>query len=95
LGHELGVEIVTIGGHADGLQVGDRCAVEPYLNCGVCVAAAEEDRTAASVSRYSACTLTAGCVNSSKSRLANCTNQPSCPWINWRWSSRLASALTP
>jgi 2-desacetyl-2-hydroxyethyl bacteriochlorophyllide A dehydrogenase len=38
LGHELGVEIVSIGGHADGLQVGDRCAVEPYLNCGVCVA---------------------------------------------------------
>jgi threonine dehydrogenase-like Zn-dependent dehydrogenase len=37
LGHELGVEIVSIG-IMDGLQVGDRCAVEPYLNCGVCVA---------------------------------------------------------
>ncbi len=41
LGHELGVEVVALGpateaappGH---LAVGDRCAVEPYLNCGRC-----------------------------------------------------------
>jgi 2-desacetyl-2-hydroxyethyl bacteriochlorophyllide A dehydrogenase len=38
LGHELGVEIVDIGANAAGLQVGDRCAVEPYLNCGHCIA---------------------------------------------------------
>jgi len=35
LGHELGVEIVDPGGAAS-LKAGDRCAVEPYLNCGVC-----------------------------------------------------------
>ncbi len=36
LGHELGVEIVSVppGGH--GLRPGDRCAVEPYLSCGDC-----------------------------------------------------------
>lgn len=34
LGHELGVEVED---SADGsLQRGDRCAVEPYLNCGTC-----------------------------------------------------------
>jgi 2-desacetyl-2-hydroxyethyl bacteriochlorophyllide A dehydrogenase len=38
LGHELGVEIVQIGPNEAGLQVGDRCAVEPYLNCGHCIA---------------------------------------------------------
>lgn len=38
LGHELGVEVVAIGGAAQGLAVGDRCAVEPYLNCGTCLA---------------------------------------------------------
>jgi 2-desacetyl-2-hydroxyethyl bacteriochlorophyllide A dehydrogenase len=40
LGHELGVEVVELGPetHASGLQVGDRCAVEPYLNCGKCLA---------------------------------------------------------
>jgi 2-desacetyl-2-hydroxyethyl bacteriochlorophyllide A dehydrogenase len=38
LGHELGVEIVQIGATEAGLQVGDRCAVEPYLNCGHCIA---------------------------------------------------------
>jgi 2-desacetyl-2-hydroxyethyl bacteriochlorophyllide A dehydrogenase len=40
LGHELGVEIVELGPETDGLglAVGDRCAVEPYLNCGECVA---------------------------------------------------------
>jgi len=38
LGHELGVEIAAIGDNADGLRAGDHCAVEPYLNCGACVA---------------------------------------------------------
>lgn len=38
LGHELGVEVVGVGENAAGPKVGDRCAVEPYLNCGVCVA---------------------------------------------------------
>lgn len=38
LGHELGVEIVALGPETtpSGLTVGDYCAVEPYLNCGVC-----------------------------------------------------------
>ncbi len=38
LGHEIGVEIVSIGENAEGLCAGDRCAVEPYLNCGECIA---------------------------------------------------------
>jgi 2-desacetyl-2-hydroxyethyl bacteriochlorophyllide A dehydrogenase len=38
LGHELGVEVLAIGPNDRGLKVGDRCAVEPYLNCGRCVA---------------------------------------------------------
>jgi 2-desacetyl-2-hydroxyethyl bacteriochlorophyllide A dehydrogenase len=38
LGHELGVEILEIGPNEAGLQAGDRCAVEPYLNCGQCIA---------------------------------------------------------
>ncbi len=38
LGHELGVEIVALGSSSKTLRVGDRCAVEPYLNCGECIA---------------------------------------------------------
>ncbi|MEZ4867625.1 MAG: zinc-binding alcohol dehydrogenase family protein [Caldilineaceae bacterium] len=40
LGHELGVEIVALGPSTreHNLAVGDLCAVEPYLNCGVCSA---------------------------------------------------------
>ncbi len=38
LGHELGVEIVALGSPSDHLHVGDLCAVEPYLNCGHCIA---------------------------------------------------------
>jgi 2-desacetyl-2-hydroxyethyl bacteriochlorophyllide A dehydrogenase len=38
LGHELGVEIVEVGENEAGLQAGDLCAVEPYLNCGHCIA---------------------------------------------------------
>jgi len=52
LGHELGVEVVAVGepesaraGQREGggagavaLAAGDRCAVEPYLNCGSCPA---------------------------------------------------------
>ena len=36
LGHELGVEVVAVGDHDSGTAIGDRCAVEPYLNCGSC-----------------------------------------------------------
>lgn len=36
LGHELGVEIVSVAANAQGLRAGDRCAVEPYLYCGAC-----------------------------------------------------------
>lgn len=38
LGHELGVEIVSLGSSApqSAPAPGDRCAVEPYLNCGRC-----------------------------------------------------------
>lgn len=40
LGHELGVEIVALGADNPNphIQVGDICAVEPYLNCGQCSA---------------------------------------------------------
>ncbi len=36
LGHELGVEVVTLAENAAGIKIGDKCAVEPYLNCGTC-----------------------------------------------------------
>ena len=40
LGHELGVEVVEVNDAdgSSGLQPGDRCSVEPYLNCGQCIA---------------------------------------------------------
>lgn len=36
LGHELGVEVVGVGAGVANVKVGDRCSVEPYLNCGTC-----------------------------------------------------------
>jgi 2-desacetyl-2-hydroxyethyl bacteriochlorophyllide A dehydrogenase len=38
VGHELGIEIVALGKPEPHLAVGDRCAVEPYLHCGHCIA---------------------------------------------------------
>lgn len=38
LGHELGVEVIDPGDTPNGLKAGDRCSVEPYLNCGHCIA---------------------------------------------------------
>jgi threonine dehydrogenase-like Zn-dependent dehydrogenase len=38
LGHELGVEVIDPGDDPHGLKAGDRCSVEPYLNCGTCTA---------------------------------------------------------
>lgn len=36
LGHELGVEVLSVPAGTRGLKVGDRCCIEPYLNCGTC-----------------------------------------------------------
>jgi 2-desacetyl-2-hydroxyethyl bacteriochlorophyllide A dehydrogenase len=38
LGHELGVEIDAVNDPSSTLKPGDKCAVEPYLNCGKCIA---------------------------------------------------------
>lgn len=38
LGHELGVELVEAPPDAAGLKAGDRCALEPYMECGLCLA---------------------------------------------------------
>jgi 2-desacetyl-2-hydroxyethyl bacteriochlorophyllide A dehydrogenase len=35
-GHELGVEVIAIGPDVTNVKVGDRCAVEPYINCQLC-----------------------------------------------------------
>jgi len=37
-GHELGVEVVAAGEGVSNVRVGDRCSVEPYLNCQKCLA---------------------------------------------------------
>ncbi len=38
LGHELGVEVIEIAPDVTNVAVGDKCSVEPYLNCGTCIA---------------------------------------------------------
>ena len=38
LGHELGVVVERVNDAGSNLKPGDRCAVEPYLNCGHCIA---------------------------------------------------------
>jgi alcohol dehydrogenase len=35
-GHELGVEVLAVGDGVTNVKLGDRCCVEPYLNCGEC-----------------------------------------------------------
>jgi alcohol dehydrogenase len=35
-GHELGVEVVAVGPGVTSVQPGDRCCVEPYINCQQC-----------------------------------------------------------
>lgn len=37
-GHELGVEVVAVGSGVTNVKPGDRCAVEPYINCRQCYA---------------------------------------------------------
>jgi 2-desacetyl-2-hydroxyethyl bacteriochlorophyllide A dehydrogenase len=35
-GHELGVEVLAVGEGVTNVKAGDRCSVEPYINCGKC-----------------------------------------------------------
>jgi alcohol dehydrogenase len=37
-GHELGVEVLAVGDGVSRVKPGDRCSVEPYMNCGRCFA---------------------------------------------------------
>lgn len=37
-GHELGVEVVAVGEGVANVQPGDKCSVEPYINCQTCFA---------------------------------------------------------
>ena len=37
-GHELGVEVLAVSEGVENVAVGDRCSVEPYMNCGTCYA---------------------------------------------------------
>src|SRR5690349_9317395 len=38
LGHELGVEVIAVGEGVTNVKPGDRCSVEPYINCQKCIA---------------------------------------------------------
>jgi|SRR5581483_1585408 len=38
LGHELAGEIVEVPRNGTELKVGDKCAIDPYINCGKCAA---------------------------------------------------------
>jgi 2-desacetyl-2-hydroxyethyl bacteriochlorophyllide A dehydrogenase len=38
LGHELGVEVLGVGEGVTNVATGDKCSIEPYLNCGSCLA---------------------------------------------------------
>jgi alcohol dehydrogenase len=35
-GHELGVEVLALGAGVENVKPGDRCSVEPYMNCERC-----------------------------------------------------------
>src|SRR5438270_12772459 len=37
-GHELGVEVLAVGDGVADVKPGDRCSVEPYINCRQCYA---------------------------------------------------------
>src|SRR5438477_59014 len=37
-GHELGVEVIAAGAGVSNVKPGDRCSVEPYMNCQQCYA---------------------------------------------------------
>jgi 2-desacetyl-2-hydroxyethyl bacteriochlorophyllide A dehydrogenase len=37
-GHELGVEVLDVGAGVTNVKPGDRCSVEPYINCQQCYA---------------------------------------------------------
>jgi len=42
LGHELGVVVERVNDPQSSLKPGDRCVVEPYLNCGHCIACRQD-----------------------------------------------------
>ena len=38
IGHEVSCTVVEVPANAQGIKVGDHCALEPYVSCGICSA---------------------------------------------------------
>ena len=53
-GHELGVEVVAIGPGVTNVTPGDRCAVEPYINCQRCYSCRRGHTSSGSSQRWNA-----------------------------------------
>ena len=37
-GHELAVEVISVGAGVENVEPGQKCSVEPYMDCGDCIA---------------------------------------------------------
>ena len=75
-GHELGVEVLEVGADVANVQPGDRCSVEPYMNCQTLLRLPpRRPATAARTCRCSASTPTAACGRASSCRPASCTRR--------------------
>ena len=82
LGHELGVEVIEPGSEPHGLNPGDRCSVEPYLNCGRCIACRAGRSNCCAELKCLACTSMAACALRSPCPRENSTARVRLPTIS-------------
>src|SRR5689334_9618850 len=72
-GHELGVEVVAVGEGVSNVRIGDRCAVEPYINCQTCSSCRRGHTIAARTTKPLASIAMGDCARNSSCRRENCT----------------------
>lgn len=85
-GHELGVEVVEVGGGVTNVKAGDRCSVEPYINDPNSYSSRKgRPNCCEKSSRCWVFIATAACGRTLSCPPANCMFPPS--WVSSDWAS--------
>ena len=88
LGHELGAEVIKLQSESDDLAIGDRVAVEPYLNCGRCQPCINGKSNCCERLKVLGVHVDGGMATYLKVPINKLHRSSSSPWVNINWVTK-------